>query len=548
MNFLEGIFERLARAADRPVLQEIRDGKFAAATGGELLSLVRVAREFIVRAGLRPGDRCALLAPNSIGWAAMDLALMAEGVIVVPLYSRHAPRELAGMIRDSAPALLCCGKETLRQAVASQSAAMPRAVLFDEIFSGEPSGPPTPPRAFAANDPVTIIYTSGTSGEPKGVVLGSGGVGHILSCTNARIDQLMGKTSEPDRVFHYPPFCFAGSWILLLTCLSRSSVLSLSTDLTRLGEELKLAAPNYFLNVPTLLERVRAKVEEQIAEKGGIAAGLFRRASESWRRLHRHESRPLDPIWLALANALMFPTIRKSLGPNLRAILCGSAPLAVDTQLFFFMLGVPVLQIYGLTETTAICTLDDPNHVEPGWVGPAVPGIEMKLGESEEILVRGPNIFLGYWNRPDATASAMEGGWFHTGDQGETNSAGNWRIAGRLKNLIVLNSGHKVAPEPLEDLLLHALPGAQQAMIVGNGRGYLVALIGAATPREQLGRTIETLNTGLPHYKQIRGFHSGEGLFTIENGLLAANGKLKRALIAERLSATIEELYRRPGP
>ena len=139
------------------------------------------------------------------------------------------------------------------------------------------------------------------------------------------------------------------------------------------------------------------------------------------------------------------------IGDNLKALICGSAPLSLETQLYFMMLGIPVLQVYGLTETTAICTMDDPRHVEPGRVGPAIRGIEMKLGENDEIIVRGPNIFPGYWNRPQETAKALRDGWFHTGDQGEVDATGNWRIIGRIKNLIILGSGHNIAPEPIED-------------------------------------------------------------------------------------------------
>src|SRR4029077_6104858 len=131
-------------------------------------------------------------------------------------------------------------------------------------------------------------------------------------------------------------------------------------------------------------------------------------------------------VWLGLGRTLIFPAIRKKLGPNLKALICGSAPLALETQLFFQMLGIPVLQVYGLTETTAICTMDNPRHVEAGTVGPAIPGIEMKLGDQSEILVRGPNIFLGYWNRPQETAKTLSHGWFHTGDQGERTPGGNW--------------------------------------------------------------------------------------------------------------------------
>jgi len=134
--------------------------------------------------------------------------------------------------------------------------------------------------------------------------------------------------------------------------------------------------------------------------------------------------------------------IRERFGPHLRALICGSAPLAPETQQFFLMLGIPVLQAYGLTETTGICTLDDPRvPVEPGYVGTVITGIEMKLGENEEIVVRGPHIFPGYWNRPKETARVLQDGWFHTGDQGEVNVRGNWRISGRIKNLIILNPG-----------------------------------------------------------------------------------------------------------
>jgi long-chain acyl-CoA synthetase len=128
-------------------------------------------------------------------------------------------------------------------------------------------------------------------------------------------------------------------------------------------------------------------------------------------------SRGVDSLWLTLANWIMFPAIRKTVGPNVKALICGSAPLAVETQLFFLMLGIPVLQVYGLSETTAICTMDDPNRPEAGRVGSAISGVEMILGENGEILVRGPNIFAGYWQRPAETAKALEGGWFHTGDQ-----------------------------------------------------------------------------------------------------------------------------------
>ncbi|MFY9529569.1 MAG: AMP-binding protein [Candidatus Acidiferrales bacterium] len=551
MSFLQNIFERLTRAESMPVLQEIHSSGTHAVTGTELLSLIRQARSFLSAVDLQKGDRCALLAPNSIRWAALDLALMAEGVIVVPLYARQAPLELVAMMKDCTAARICCGDENLRNAVRQVWPAAPPISLFDEIFATSARQPsPSNPVTLVNSDPVTIVYTSGTSGEPKGVILTAGNLAHMLSCTNARLDRLMAphrSGSSPDRVFHYAPFCFAASRILLLTCLSRKSVLSLSMDLSRLADEMKAAAPDYFLNVPMLLERVRAKVEQQIKQRGGLALTLFSKAWAAYLRRHNGEGGLTDKLWLSLADSLMFPTIRRTLGRNLKALICGSAPLAVETQLFFIMLGIPVLQAYGLTETTAICTMDDPAHVTSGRVGPTIPGIEMILGENDEILVRGPNVFPGYWQRPEETAKALRDGWFHTGDQGEVDSSGNWRIIGRLKNLIILSSGHNVAPEPLENMLHHLLPNAQQVMLVGNSLSHLAAILtGDPTnglDRDRVQAALDQMNTRLPHYKQVRAFYVHREPFTIENGLLTPNGKLRRDVIALRLLAPIQEMY-----
>ena len=561
MNFLENIFERLRRDRARPVLQEAREGRIATATGGELLAAAGKARAYLHQAGIRKGDRCALLAHNGIRWAAMDLALMSEGVIVVPLYARQAPAELVAMMRDCAPSLLICGDAALRDAVAKLWPEAPPRVLLDEIFGvdSEGGGPKEDSKAdapgpLAESDPVTIIYTSGTSGEAKGVVLTVGNLSHMLRCTTERLNQLMdvnsmGASTEakdaPEQVFHYLPFCFAGSWILLLSCLTRNAVLTLSTDLTKLMDEMKLAQPEYFLNVPALLERVRSGIDEQVRKRGGIARRLYESGKASWFREQAGDYVFGDGLRLGLGRALVFPSIRKKLGPNLKALICGSAPLAKETQLFFQMLGIPVLQVYGLTETTAICTMDHPSGIEAGHVGPAIPGIEMRIGENSEILVRGPNVFPGYWGRPETTAEVLRDGWFHTGDQGEVNGSGNWTITGRVKNLIIPSSGHNIAPEPIEEQLTRSVPGAKQAVVVGNGRSFLAALITGDASRADAESAVEAVNARLPHYKRIRAFHLCPEPFTVDNGLLTVNGKLKRAAIAGRYRDAIEEMYRK---
>jgi long-chain acyl-CoA synthetase len=295
-----------------------------------------------------------------------------------------------------------------------------------------------------------------------------------------------------------------------------------------------------------LLERMRKAVDEQLWKTRGFPLKVYSKAKGAWMRHAEGKSRVGDAVWLGLARKLVFPMIRrKMIGGKLRALICGSAPLSVETQLYYLMLGIPVLQVYGLTETTAICTMDDPDvTVVPGRVGPAISGVEMKLGENEEIIVRGPNIFPGYWQRPQETEKVLRDGWFHTGDQGEVDTAGNWKIIGRIKNLIILGSGHNISPEPIEDKLLERLPGASQIVVIGNARGYLAALVTGNVSGEKVQAAVDAVNPGLPHYKQVRAFHLVGDPFTIESGLLTANGKLKRDVIAERFKNEIEAMYR----
>jgi long-chain acyl-CoA synthetase len=548
-NFLEAIFTQLKSAGDRVVLREVSGETFTVVTGRELLANVQRARSYIRKFGLTAGDRCALLGRNSIEWVSVDLALMAEGVLVVPLYPRQAGSELLAMMKDAQPNLLVVGEGDLVKGLGRDWKDRPHRVSMEEMLRIAPAREAVAdgPIAREDHDLVTIIYTSGTSGDAKGVCLNVGNVTHMLKCTGERLDQLMGKSKYADRVFHYLPFNFAGSWILLLSCLSRDSVLTLSSDLNKLADEIRVSAPNYFLNVPTLLERVRRGVLESIAKQPFPIRALFARARQSWERERETKFGRLDAVdalALGLGRRLIFNKVKKRFGGNLRALICGSAPLAVETQEFFMMMGIPVLQVYGLTETTAICTMDDPAiPVEPGYVGQAISGIEMKIGENQEIVVRGPHIFPGYWNKPGETERVLKEGWFHTGDQGEQNKLGNWKIVGRIKNLIILNSGHNVPPEPIEERVTQLLRGTQQVVVVGNGRGYLCALIAGETTRAAVQRAIDAVNADLPHYRQVRNFTLLPEALTADDGLLTANGKYRREAIERRFTKEIAEMY-----
>ena len=542
MSFLDQIFDRL-RSTNVTVLTELREPAPHAVSGPAMLAKISAARVFLSGRNLKPGDRVALLAANGIDWIAVNIAIMAEGLVVVPLYSRQAPGELVTMMKDCSPSLICCGDKQLRESITQDWADAPPQALLSEIFVHS-SPPGAAPNALSDSDLVSIIYTSGTSGEAKGVMITAGNVGHILQCTSSRLDVLMSNRLGQDRVYQWAPLNFAAAWITTLTSLLRGSSVFMNTDLSKIAAELRAVQPDYFVNVPALLERVRRAVDEQLWKTGGIVRSIYLNAKSAYMRRYEKRGTLADGIWLALGNRAVFPTIRKKMiGSNLKALISGSAPLNVETQLFFMMLGIPVLQVYGLTETTAICTMDDPRDFEPGRVGKAVDGIEIKHGENDEIIVRGPNVFPGYWNRPEETAKVLREGWFHTGDQGEVNAKGNWKIIGRIKNLIILNSGHNIAPEPIEDEILNLLPDAQQVVMVGNGRSYLSVIVTGNVRPEQVQAALDSVNGTLPHYKQVRTFLIQAEPLTIESGLLTANGKLKRDAIAQKFSREIENMY-----
>jgi long-chain acyl-CoA synthetase len=536
----------------RVILREVHSeagDKFVSVTAAELLSLVERARAWLRSRQIAPGERCGLVAVNSIHWIATDLALMAEGIVAVPLYHRQTAAELAAMLEDCQPRLVLTGDSETAAALTAAWPQMPPPVTLAEIFPATAQRTAnSAPRARSDSNLLTVIYTSGTSGEPKGVCLSIGNLNHMTGCTTERLDQLMAakKRTGPDSIFLYAPMNFAAPWMLMLSALLRESVLTLSTDLNKLADEIRLAAPHYFLNVPTLLERVKRGVEDNLAKQFGPIQSLYKKARDAWQRQHVGRGKPFDSITVALGRKLIFSKVTARFGPNLRALICGSAPLAPETQQWFLMLGIPVLQAYGLTETTALCTLDDPRlPVEAGYVGRAVPGIDMQLAENDEIIVRGPNIFSGYWNRPEETGKVLRGDWFHTGDQGEVNASGNWRIIGRIKNLLVLNTGHKFAPEPIEDKLTQLLSAAQQIVLIGNARSYVTMLVAGKVEPAAVQGAVDAINLDLPHYRQIRNFHILPEGFTPDSGLLTANGKLKRDAIAKRYDAEINSMYAR---
>ncbi|GAB5540547.1 MAG: AMP-dependent synthetase/ligase [Sandaracinaceae bacterium] len=540
MSFVDTFFANLKKNPSRPFVTEVHGARLERTHGGRLAELIAHARGALRAHDIAPGDRVVLLAPNSAKWVAADIAMLAEGAIVVPMYARQAKDELVLMMKDAGASLVVCADEALEQGVKAEWAEAP-TVTFEQLFSGDAVSEPPKPRAD--EDVVTIIYTSGTSGEPKGVMTTAGNVRFMLDTIDRRLTELMGRPGGRDRVFHYLPFCFAGSRFVLWSNLYRENGVMVSTDLGNLPEELKTAQPEWFLNVPALLERVKEGVEKKIAGQGLPVRKLYDAAIEAWRDARKDRATLPQRLLLAAARRTIFAKIKAQIGEELSCLICGSAPLAEETQAWFELLGLPVYQVYGLTETTAIVSMDRPRAAAPGKVGYAIDGVEMKLGDGSELLVRGPNIFSGYWGKDEATEDAFQGGWFRTGDQGRIDTDGRLVIVGRVKNILVPESGHNVAPEPIEQRLLEGVPGVTQAVVIGHGRPYLTAILTGDTPREEAAKAIDAINEGLPHYRRIRSFHLSPEPFSIENGLLTANSKLRRKAIEAHYADAIERLY-----
>lgn len=543
MNFLDRIFDHLTTQPARTAIEEVHGRRIERFDGAALSDLAARTRAYLAGIGVGPGDVVGLLAPNSARWVGADLGIVSSGATVVPLYDRQDPRELAKMLDNAHPKAILAATKELAEAISSAYDGTCPVATFDEVFAADPAGDPGR-REVPEDHTVAMIYTSGTSGTPKGVMLTRANFDFMIPKTIDRLETVVGRRDEPDRVFHFLPFCFAAARLMLWTQLARPNPLLISTDLKNLVEEMGTARPNYFLTVPAVLERIRHGVGAKVRERGGLALRLFDGGFRAYRRAQRGTAGLLDRITLALSKALVYDAIKKQVGPALDFLISGSAPLSEETQAWFGLLGIPVYQAYGLTETTGIVTLDDPARTVPGRVGHAIDGVELKVTDEGELLVRGPNLFAGYHDMPDETRAALdEDGWFHTGDQVDLEE-GNLRIIGRIKNLIIPESGHNIAPEPLEERFRALCPQAEQAVLVGHGKPALALLVTGDVAPETVAAAVERFNQDVPHYKKIRHFLVLDEPFTPENGLLTANQKLRRRAIEARYAEAIDALYR----
>jgi long-chain acyl-CoA synthetase len=575
---LAGVFlERIARSPDKTAYVQYDDARNTWQETSWAEIGVKVARwqAAFQREDLQAGDRVAIMLRNSIEWITFDLAAQCQGLVTVPLYTNDRPENIGYILQDAGVQLLLLENneqwQTL-QAIRNQLAGLKRIVTLHRV---DPLG--LQPRLAHLDDwlpeqglseplPIevrsealaTIVYTSGTTGRAKGVMLSHRNILWDIESGLKLID-----IYPSDSFLSFLPLSHTLERTVgfIMPMVAGSSV-AFARSIPQLGEDLQTLKPTVLISVPRIYERVYAKIQEKLAHESNIARSLFNAAVETgWQRFeHGQGRRPWSPrlaLW-PLFDKLVAGKIQEKLGGKLRVAVSGGAPLAPDIAKVFIGLGVPILQGYGLTESSPIVTANPHGNNIPASVGIPFPDIEFKITEAEELLVRAPNVMLGYWNNRQATAEVIDSeGWLHTGDKVKYED-GHIFITGRLKEIIVMANGEKVPPADME-MCITMDRLFDQALIIGEGKPYLSVLLvlnekvagelgidPAQLTEEQQQLLLQRINKQLdnfPGYARIVRFSVATEPWSIENGLMTPTMKLKRKPILERYTKELEQLY-----
>jgi long-chain acyl-CoA synthetase len=530
-----------------------RGGRWEPVSIEDFVARVRAVATELVSRGVKRGDRVAIFSENRLEWAIADQAILSIGGVCVPIYATLPPDHVAPLLADSGAVGVFASSAAQEEKVRSvirQAPALQWILVFDDgLPSAAPpaAGASTPaaPSPPGPDDLATIIYTSGTTGAPKGVMLT-----HWNLVSNAITS--VGEMDLGTRDVHL-------SFLPLNHIFERTAgynVMLYAGATIAYAESIEKAAANLVEVRPTLLlavPRFYEKLTERIFEVAK-AAGFPRDVMAYWGRdvalkwaPAKLEGRAIPPglaLQHALANLLVYPVLRRRLGGRIRYCFSGGAPLSRESGLFFYGVGMRIVEGYGLTETSPIITMNTPTHYRLGTVGRPIPGLEARIAEDGEILVKGPSVMKGYWNRPEETAAAMEGGWFHTGDIGEIDKDGYLRITDRKKDLIVTSGGKKIAPQPIQNALKKS-PRIVEAIVVGDGRKYATALIVPANgvTREAITADVEAVNKELASYETIKRFELIANDLTVENGSLSQKLEVKRKVVSDRYRDLIEKMY-----
>ncbi len=585
---IPGLFrERLRRTPDASAYRYLddRSGQWSDSTWRHMAAQVARWQRALQGERLQPGDRVAVMLANCREWVLFDQAALGLGLVVVPLYVNDSPENLSYVLEDSgARLLLIQGIWQWRQfvQVANRLRHLQRVLTVDEIEAEEEEPrlrwieewlPPSRPEQeliSAESGPdelATIVYTSGTSGRPKGVMLSHR---NILSDAEAGLKVVPVYTD--DLFLSFLPLSHTlertvGYYLPIMT----GSCVAFARSIQQLNADFKSVCPTVFVSVPRIFERVHARIEEQLRGKSPLARRLFRLTLKvGWRRFEKSQGRagwhPSLLLW-PLLDRLVARKIKGNLGGRVRFTVCGGAPLAPDVARLFISLDIPILQGYGLTEASPVISVNRLEDNIPSSIGRALPGVEVRLGEKDELLARGPNVMLGYWNNPKATREVIdEEGWLHTGDKASIDGEGRISLTGRLKDILVLANGEKIPPAEMEMAIISD-PLFEQVMVIGEQRPFL-SLLAVLNP-EQLelliqerkiqkvqdellrDREVESVvlqrisrRTAIfPGYAQIRRVHMTLTPWTVEDGLITPTLKLRRNQILRHHADEVERIY-----
>jgi long-chain acyl-CoA synthetase len=531
--------------------------------------------------GLKPGERVAVMLRNSPEWVTYDQAALGLGLVVVPLYTQDRADNVAYIIENAGcKALLIEGREQWKElsAVKGQLGSLVRIVSVNPIpeagdprvkavaewlpeEGGETRHVPRDPDALA-----TIVYTSGTTGRPKGVMLSHNNILHNAAGSCAVL------TPEPGDLFlSFLPLSHTfertcGYYLSVMT----GATTAYSRGIPVLGEDLQTVRPTLLISVPRIYERVYGRIRDALNAGSPLKKKLFDLAvAVGYARFEHAQGRgawkPSFLLW-PLLNALVAKKILARLGGRVRAAISGGAALPPEISRVFIGLGLTVLQGYGMTESSPVSLANRPDDNLPASVGTALPSVQVRIGDSNALMVKGPNVMLGYWGNPEATKAVLgPDGWLNTGDTARIDEKGHVFITGRLKEIIVLSNGEKLPPADIEAAIARD-PLFEQVMLLGEGKPYLSVMtllnadqwmklctekgldaaptaVNAKAAEEALRARIAAQMKTFPGYAQVRRVCATLEPWTVENGLLTPTLKLKRAKVMEKFHAGIDGMY-----
>jgi long-chain acyl-CoA synthetase len=536
--------------------------------------------------GVNRGDRVGLHSENSTEWIIADQAILSLGAVSVPIYTTQPGDQIDYILRDAEAAAFIVSSEKLaavsrdfidaipsiRAKIGILGSFAPGMLTWGQVLELGRKHTEENPGVFAAlraevkpEDLATLIYTSGTTGMPKGVMLSHWNIASNVKSSVTRMPwDLEGERGK--RILSYLPLSHVFERMITYLYFDAGYPVWFVETVDQIMDDLKTVQPIHFSSVPRLLEKVHAGLHNRLHQMHGAQKAIFRWGLELADRFDvERDLGPLDRIQYALADALVYRKLRAAFGGNLQVITCGGAALSAPVMNFMNAIGVFCGQGYGLTETSPVITVYEKGKLRAGSAGLPIEGVQVKIAEDGEILTRGPNVMLGYYRKPEATAEVIDAeGWFHTGDIGHLDADGHLYITDRKKELMKLSTGKYIAPQPIERGLA-ATGLVEQSVVIGNSRQFCSALIVMNAPavaarlanggppptvtpddaavRALFQREIDAVNQGLPHWEQIKKFTLLTQPWTIEGGELTPKMSIKRRVVNEKYAAQIESMY-----